>query len=117
MEFNPANGRNGKKVQTTEVMGMNMDIAEVSDDKAMNRSVMRYFNQKKDSSSSTVDEVVPSLTNPNIFPSNKKTEIAQKKAFNRLSMMKRAEPPKGTVGSIEPMEIRVKQLSLFPGIY
>jgi len=117
MDFNPKSGRNGKKIQTTEVMGMDMDMAELAEGKALIRTLMKYLSHKQEESKPDIDDTVPALQSPYDVKTDRKSALAQRKAFNTLSKMKRAGPPKGTVGPDVPMEIRVKQMSLFPGIY
>ena len=56
-------------------------------------------------------------TKPGMIPRDAKSAAAERRAFRSLHKRKAPTGPTGTVGPIAPMEIRIKQLSLFPGIY
>jgi hypothetical protein len=107
METNYSQGRNGKKVQSDEVIGMQTDIRDLTDENIA-KDAFRYISKK---------EGMGEHTTPEKMITTGKSKAAEKKAFRMLSKQQPAKGPVGTVGPIVPMEIRVKQLSLFPGIY
>lgn len=75
------------------------------------KMVLRYLSKKQGQGESTVDparKYVPYQ--------DQKSREAERRAFGRLHKMEKAPVPSGVADRV-PMEIKVKQLSLFPGIY
>jgi hypothetical protein len=110
MELNYNSGNNGKRADRDEVIPMNMDIHDMKDSDIA-KDVLRYIAKKAEFRPREKKEEGGEVLK------GRKTVAAERKAF--LSLSKKPEPklPEGTVGARLPMEVRVKQLSLFPGIY
>lgn len=103
MEINYNSGANGKKKQTNEVIGMGIDLENLTETD-IQKDAFHYVSKKED-------------TNPKRVVRGEKSAYMELRAFNALHKQKQTESPKGTVGPTVPMEIRISQLSLFPGIY
>jgi hypothetical protein len=106
MELNYSQGRNGKKAQTDEVIGMIGDIRDMREEDVA-KDAFRYISKKEGMGEHTMPEKVMK---------GSKSAAMEKKAFRSLHKT----VSKGydeTVGPRVPMEIRIKQMSLFPGIY
>jgi len=113
MEINYNSGHNGKKADRDEVIGMTMDIHDMKESDIA-KDVLRYIAKKAGYREPRLREERSKSPEP---LKGRKTAAAERRAF--LSLSKKPEPklPEGTVGAKVPMEIRVKQMSLFPGIY
>ena len=114
MNINYNQGRNGRKHQTTEVIPGPTDITDLTEENIF-RDVVRYIARKVDrkGQDSTVASDEPLASARETL----RNRALQKRAFLALSKQETADGPKGTVGERIPMEIRIKQLSLFPGIF
>lgn len=107
MELNYNSGHNGKRVQSDEVIGMSVDIHDMKETDIA-KDAYRFVNKKEGMGEHTKLEKMPR---------DAKSAAAERRAFRSLHKRESADSPKGTVGPMAPMEIRIKQLSLFPGIY
>jgi len=106
MEVNYSSGRNGKKAQSDEVIGMSGDIRDLKDEDIA-KDALRYISKK---------EGMGEHTQPEKMVKGSKSAAMEKKAFRTLHK-KVSKGYDETVGPRTPMEIRIKQMSLFPGIY
>ena len=99
MELNYNPGLNGKRHGTNETILLHTDLQDITDS-AVAKDAFTYVAKKKEPA-----------------PDTKEQRSLERRAFRKLH--KKVEPtgPTGTVGERIPMEIRIKQLSLFPGIY
>ena len=113
MEINYNSGNNGKRAERDEVIPMNMDIHDMKESDIA-KDVLRYI-AKKAGFREPRQRVERSKSPESL--KGRKTAAAERKAFLSLSKKPEAKLPEGTVGAKLPMEIRVKQMSLFPGIY
>jgi hypothetical protein len=111
MDLNYSHGRNGKKAQTTEVIPTEITMEDIAKGDPITKMVLRYLSKKQGQGESTVDPA-----SKYVPYQDQKSREAERRAFGRLHKMEKAPVPSGVADRV-PMEIRVKQLSLFPGIY
>ena len=115
MEINYNPGNNGKMTQRDEVIPMSMDIHEMKESDIA-KDVLRYIAKKAGFREARPREKKEEEGASEI-PKGRRSAAAERRAFMSLSKRPEAKTPEGTVGATVPMEIRIKQLSLFPGIY
>ena len=86
-------------------------MEDITKGEPITKMALRYISKKGGQGESTVESL-----GKYVPYQDTKSRMAERRAFRELHKVEKAPVPTGVADRV-PMEIRVKQLSLFPGIY